>query len=226
MGNHSLLPWTTKQFAISSSHTRSELTLQTHYGKAQKQNLNRNLNQTSCQQPALQVRSQGGFFLLLRKCSTQACPTCSPLAACSPAQLTLWPPLPYPVMAAVPPAKQPGLAPQHNPNFGVLLTLPGLKPGQSAVITQPTANRFMHFDTLAMHSPVNSRKYVAVLSILIKQFEKNFQDGWKKSSIFHFICNAIFGRLKYITSEFSNWMWKVVIKNLIVFLYQIFISPS
>ena len=28
-------------------------------------------------------------------------------------------------------------------------------------------NNFMHFDTLAKHSPVNSEKYAAVLSILI-----------------------------------------------------------
>jgi len=86
------------------------------------------------------------------------------------------------------------------------------------------ANKIIHFDTLAKHSPVNSRKYAAMLSILIKQFENRFQDWSQKSSIFHFICNSIFSRPKYITSEFSNWMCRVVIKNLIVSLYQIFIS--
>jgi len=32
---------------------------------------------------------------------------------------------------------------------------------------QVRANNFMHFDTVAKHSPVNSEKYAAVLSILI-----------------------------------------------------------
>ena len=42
----------------------------------------------------------------------------------------------------------------------------------------------MHFDALAKHSPVNSKTYAAVLHVLIKEFEKRFQDCWKKSSIF------------------------------------------
>lgn len=47
--------------------------------------------------------------------------------------------------------------------------------GSSAVM----ANNYMHFDTLAEHSPVNSRRYAAVLSILIKGFEKRIQDCQK-----------------------------------------------
>lgn len=34
----------------------------------------------------------------------------------------------------------------------------------------------MHFDTLAEHSPVNSKMYAALLSILIKEFKNRFQD--------------------------------------------------
>lgn len=62
----------------------------------------------------------------------QACPTCGLLAACGLARLTLQPPLPRPIMAAAPPAKQPGPDPQYKPNLDMLLTLPGLKPGHRA----------------------------------------------------------------------------------------------
>jgi len=34
------------------------------------------------------------------------------------------------------------------------------------------ANNCMHFDILVKHNPVNREKYAAVLSILIKKFEK------------------------------------------------------
>ena len=37
------------------------------------------------------------------------------------------------------------------------------------------ANYFMHFDTLVKHSPVNSKKYAALLYILIKAFKNKFQ---------------------------------------------------
>lgn len=62
----------------------------------------------------------------------QACPTCGLLAACGLARLTLQPPLPRPIMAAAPPAKQPGSDPQYKPKLNMLLTLPGLKPGHRA----------------------------------------------------------------------------------------------
>ena len=35
---------------------------------------------------------------------------------------------------------------------------------------QVMANNCVHFDSLAKHSPVNSEKYTAVLSLLIKEF--------------------------------------------------------
>ena len=49
-------------------------------------------------------------------------------------------------------------------------------------LTQVMANKFMDFDTLAKCSPVFSKEYIDVLSILI-QFENRFQD-YKISSIF------------------------------------------
>lgn len=51
-----------------------------------------------------------------------------------------------------------------------------LKLGQAQVM----ADNFMHFDTLSKHSPLNSEKYAAVLSALIKKFENTFQDCKKK----------------------------------------------
>jgi len=41
----------------------------------------------------------------------------------------------------------------------------------------------MYFDTLAKHRTVNSKKHVAVLSTVIKEFENKFQD-YKKKIIF------------------------------------------
>jgi len=49
--------------------------------------------------------------------------------------------------------------------------LGGSQGWSSALLSEVMANNFRHFDTLAKHSPVNSEKYAAVLSILIKEFE-------------------------------------------------------
>ena len=84
-----------------------------------------------------------------------------------------------------------------------------LKLGQSQVV----ANNFMHFDTLAKHSSVNSERPEAVLSILIKEFENRPQDFKKKSSVFWYICNSIFSRYKCITCEFSTGIHRVAIKH-------------
>ena len=48
--------------------------------------------------------------------------------------------------------------------------------GHSAVLTQLMENDFMHFDTLAKHSPVNREKYAATLSVLVKKFDNRVQD--------------------------------------------------
>jgi len=39
---------------------------------------------------------------------------------------------------------------------------------------QFTANSVRHFDTLAKHSPANSKKYAAFLPVLIKEVENRF----------------------------------------------------
>lgn len=42
----------------------------------------------------------------------------------------------------------------------------GTREGCSMVLTQVMANHFMHVDMLAQHSPVNRKKYAALLSVL------------------------------------------------------------
>ena len=44
------------------------------------------------------------------------------------------------------------------------------------MLTQVTEKRLMHFETSAKHGPVNSEKYAALLSILMREFENEFQD--------------------------------------------------
>ena len=61
-------------------------------------------------------------------------------------------------------------------------------------------------------------------STLIKEFENMFIDG-KHSSAFWFICNSIFSQHEYITCTFSNGLYRIAIKNLIMSLYQMFINP-
>jgi len=50
----------------------------------------------------------------------------------------------------------------------------------------------MYFDTSAKHSPVNSKKDAAVLSIVIKELEDQPQDCKKNLPIFQYICDSIF----------------------------------
>ena len=49
---------------------------------------------------------------------------------------------------------------------------------------QNKANNFMHFDTLDKHSPMNSKKYAALLFDLIQEFENIFQDIWGNNQYF------------------------------------------
>lgn len=44
------------------------------------------------------------------------------------------------------------------------------------MLTQVMANNFMNFDTLAKHHPVNSKKHVAILVLVIKESENKFED--------------------------------------------------
>ena len=50
---------------------------------------------------------------------------------------------------------------------------------------QFNSNNFMHFDTLAKHSPVNSKKYGALPFNLIQEFENRFQDFWENNILLY-----------------------------------------
>ena len=84
-----------------------------------------------------------------------------------------------------------------------------LKLWQAQVMT----NNLMHFDTLAKHSPVNTEKYAAVLSILMNKFENRFQCFKNKSFFFLYICDSIFSWHKYTTCKFSHGMYRVAIRH-------------
>ena len=58
-----------------------------------------------------------------------------------------------------------------NPMFQ---TIPAFQMKLKLWETPSKANNFMHFDTLAKHSPVNSKKYAALLFHLIQEFENRF----------------------------------------------------
>lgn len=47
----------------------------------------------------------------------------------------------------------------------------------SAVPAQVMASKLMDLDALAKYSPVNSKKYAAMLFIMIKKLEIRFQDS-------------------------------------------------
>lgn len=72
--------------------------------------------------------------------------------------------------------------------------------GCRAMLTQVLAYNFMHLDTLAWHSPVNSKEYTILLSFLIKD---RFWYWWKIIN-FWYICDSIFIWHKSITCKFSN----------------------
>lgn len=48
------------------------------------------------------------------------------------------------------------------------------------MLTEMMADTCVHWDTLSKHGPVNSKKYEAVLSILIQELEIKLQDCREK----------------------------------------------
>lgn len=52
--------------------------------------------------------------------------------------------------------------------------------GYNEALAQVMANRFMHLDTLAKHSPVNSKTHATLPSVLVKGFENRFKHCQKK----------------------------------------------
>lgn len=59
---------------------------------------------------------------------------------------------------------------------------------------------------------MNSKKYAALLSILIREFENRFQDCKKNPNFFWFICDSFSSWHKYMTCKFSNEMHRVAIR--------------
>lgn len=104
----------------------------------------------------------------------------------------------------------------HNyPNFGWNQGM-----GHSAVLT--VVHKFMDFNMLAKHSSMNSKKYAAVPSILVKEFENNFQDCWKNHQLLDLFVTSFSVNINIFICEFSKGMFWVAIKNLIMFLYKTF----
>ena len=50
---------------------------------------------------------------------------------------------------------------------------------EKAVLTQVTANNSMPFETLAKHRPLISKEYVAMLSVLIKEFANRIIESFE-----------------------------------------------
>lgn len=76
------------------------------------------------------------------------------------------------------PADQPSPA-QKQTNSSVLSTLSGLKPGHKDGTMQCQINLWqitVYFDSLAKHSPENSKKICSLAFFPIKEFENRFQD--------------------------------------------------
>ena len=96
-----------------------------------------------------------------------------------------------------------------------------------AVLTQVLASKFVQLETLAKHSPVNSEKYAAMLSILIKEFENRFQDC-QKNHEFMFVTPFSVNR-STLSADFQVELMElqsdIQLKNLIMSLYWTSISP-
>jgi len=82
---------------------------------------------------------------------------------------------------------------------------------RSAVLAQGMAGKLMGSETRAAHSSVNSKNYVAMLSVVIKEFENMFQDCKKKKINFQMEC--------------INLQSDIHLKNLIMYLCQTLIIP-
>lgn len=66
-----------------------------------------------------------------------------------------------------------------------------MKPGHGAVLLcYIMTNKFMDFDKLTKHSPVNSENYAVLLSVLIKEFRLGFKIAKKKKNHQFFVLFA------------------------------------
>lgn len=87
------------------------------------------------------------------------------------------------------------------------------------MLTQVMSNNFMHLDTLAKCSPVNSENYASVLFRLRKL--RKVTKLLKKINLY---CDSIFSENKYISCKCSNELHGAAIgystKTLVISLYQ------
>ena len=77
------------------------------------------------------------------------------------------------------------------------------------MLTPVMANKLMCFDVLAKHSPENSKKHAALLSICLRNLRINFKSAEKKKYIYIYIFVDLF---LVNTCTFSNGMYGVVIR--------------
>ena len=85
--------------------------------------------------------------------------------------------------------------------------------GHNTELAQVMANKFIHCDTVAKHSALNSKKHRVLLSIVRKESEKMFQDCWKKKSILLYSWDFNFSWHKYMICQFSNGRYRVAIRH-------------
>lgn len=69
--------------------------------------------------------------------------------------------------------------------------------------TQMKANKFMHLDTLAKHSPANSTKYSALLFDLIQELENGLQDFQTNKQYFHIIATPCSVDINILPANFQ-----------------------
>lgn len=74
----------------------------------------------------------------------------------------------------------------QQPNINALSMLSELQSGhvEDAAPAQVIGNNYMRFNSLSKHSSLKSKKYAAMLSVLIKEFASSFQDHKKKNPNF------------------------------------------
>lgn len=87
---------------------------------------------------------------------------------------------------------------------------------RSAVLTQMMTTSCVHFDTLAKYSSVDSKKYAALLSVLIKKFDNRFKDCKKFILFFFFFFFFVYLQLQFQSTEKPDlWIfsWNVELQS-------------
>ena len=132
--------------------------------------------------------------------------------------------LPHTIMAVALPHPA-GLDPQHQSNISVLLTPSGLKSAHGA---QCSASSLWQRSVWILIYWLNTVLWTAKIRSHAFCCDKG---AWgqvprlqKNHHFFLFICDSIFSH-KYITCKFSDGMYTVAIKNLIMSLHQTSTTP-